>query len=87
MTGVVPTLLIIIIADIDECRVPDSCNAITEDCSNTMGGFNCICKTGFSLINNSICEGKGVITVTFMAVTICGAEFLCKIILWCHTYV
>ena len=47
-----------LIADIDECSVSDSCNATTEDCSNTIGGFNCSCKTGFSPNNNSICEGK-----------------------------
>ena len=52
-------LWIILTTDVNECWNIDSCNATTEDCSNTIGAFNCSCKEGFNRTND-ICEGKAI---------------------------
>eukprot|EP00794_Sanderia_malayensis_P005917 gene5917-6603_t len=33
--------------DIDECSKADACDKTTEDCKNTQGSYECVCKSGF----------------------------------------
>lgn len=48
---------IIVIADIDECKLRH-CDNQTTTCSNTMGGYICYCKNGYKTGNNkAVCEG------------------------------
>jgi hypothetical protein len=35
------------VSDIDECKNPESCNNVTQICSNFPGGFNCSCLKGY----------------------------------------
>ena len=34
--------------DIDECLINNGGCHIDANCKNTQGGFNCVCKNGFS---------------------------------------
>ncbi|XP_065675920.1 thrombospondin-2-like isoform X2 [Hydra vulgaris] len=44
--------------DIDECAsMTNYCNFTNSDCVNTNGSYNCICKSGWQLNNNS-CFGE-----------------------------
>ena len=45
-------------ADIDECTDASSCDATTSSCSNTEGGFDCICLDGFEKNTDGDCEGR-----------------------------
>ena len=42
--------------DIDECGVSDHCS---QQCINTVGSYNCSCKSGYRLNDNQkTCDGK-----------------------------
>ena len=47
--------------DINECSDPDTntCDPVSELCTNLDGSFICMCQTGFSK-NGSICEGMQI---------------------------
>ena len=54
-------------ADIDECKLGTHLCHSNANCSNTDGGYNCTCMTGFSG-NGTDCEGKNgqyVLVITF----------------------
>ena len=46
-----------IILDVDECTVPSHDCHMNADCNNTVGNFNCTCKSGFTGDGKN-CEGK-----------------------------
>jgi hypothetical protein len=35
------------VSDIDECKNPESCDNVTQICSNFPGYFNCSCREGY----------------------------------------
>lgn len=42
--------------DIDECKEDtDICDA-NADCNNTAGGHKCICKKGYQMSDDDVCE-------------------------------
>ena len=43
-------------ADIDECSLEGTC-VPEADCTNSIGSFSCVCRTGFTG-NETYCEGK-----------------------------
>ncbi len=45
--------------DINECDVgTDSCNSTVSVCNNTLGGFNCVCRSGFNMTTDQNCIRK-----------------------------
>lgn len=52
----------IIIIDINECEVNlDECNVTTSICNNTIGGYNCSCRSGFYMSGPNECSGMHII--------------------------
>lgn len=50
-------ILLIKTLDVDECALASTNDCSTNaDCSNTVGSFNCTCKSGFAG-NGNTCEG------------------------------
>ena len=47
-----------IISDLDECSLDTHNCAHYEDCYNTLGGFNCRCKSGLIVDSKGQCDGK-----------------------------
>ena len=48
-------LYIIFCTDIDECELYNDCH---QECSNTIGSYQCNCKEGFILNNDTVsCRG------------------------------
>ena len=56
--------------DIDEC-VLGLCDASTTDCTNTVGGYNCTCKSGYQKFNVTTCYGilAGLYSLVYYAKT------------------
>ena len=48
-------LLVLFPADIDECGTANNCSD-QADCHNFIGGYSCICRTGYSG-NGTNCDG------------------------------
>lgn len=46
-----------LLADIDECKSPDTCPA-NSHCTNTEGAFKCDCKAGFQKTADGVCESR-----------------------------
>lgn len=55
----------VITSDIDECRLPHSCNGPDVSCHNLPGSYACVCHneskewTGSECVMRDICEGDG----------------------------
>jgi hypothetical protein len=44
------------IADLDECETDtDDCESRNAECNNTIGGFECYCRSGYEF-NGTYCE-------------------------------
>lgn len=50
---------VVVTSDVNECLYADknTCDTTVEDCVNTNGSFNCVCKAGF-YNNSGTCEGQ-----------------------------
>jgi len=46
----------VVLSDIDECS--GALSPCAQTCSDTDGSFNCSCRSGFSFVSNSQCDGK-----------------------------
>ena len=44
-----------IVADADECA--DQQNPCEQNCNNTVGSYQCGCRQGYQLVNDTQCEG------------------------------
>lgn len=43
--------------DIDECNTADICGSL-EDCQNSFGSYECVCKTGYEKAADGTCQGE-----------------------------
>ena len=48
-------ITILMITDVDECKMEHVCNTTTEICENTFGAYTCKCRYGYE--NKTQCEG------------------------------
>ena len=50
---------IILISDIDECSqtTDEELCGVNRQCMNTVGSYECVCATGYVLVNGT-CEGE-----------------------------
>ena len=55
--------------DVNECLDTNVCGDVNKVCTNTIGSYECTCRTNYTMNNNSICEGKTSCLST--AFTIC----------------
>ena len=52
-----PVSIYFLTSDTDECQ--ENTSRCSQECNNTIGGYQCYCKDGYSLANDShTCEGK-----------------------------
>ena len=54
-------MILLFLADIDECSIGNSCDSLTTDgCVNTVGDYQCICKPGYkyNTKSNKKCFGE-----------------------------
>jgi len=66
--------------DIDECTAQsDNCN-LQENftCENTIGGYQCVCKTGFDQVGPQECRGKNSFSSVYR-VHACQKGYVCVI--------
>ena len=54
--------------DIDECN--EGTSGCAQTCTNTIGSYNCSCRTGFVLTNRHGCEGCTIISAYFNKLSI-----------------
>ena len=47
----------LVLSDVGECGDP-LLNDCTQTCTNTVGGYACGCKEGFTKYNATFCKGK-----------------------------
>ncbi|XP_055859920.1 latent-transforming growth factor beta-binding protein 1-like isoform X1 [Biomphalaria glabrata] len=53
--------------DIDECTEDGKCNADVENCLNYLGGYVCLCKTGYARNDELVCQAPATRERTFVA--------------------
>lgn len=44
--------------DVDECEDANACTETDKVCVNTVGSFECQCRSGYMLDENNACIGK-----------------------------
>ena len=44
--------------NVDECSdASHNCTGASQECRDTIGGFDCVCRPGYLLDSNNVCQG------------------------------
>lgn len=75
-----PALIYFVSSDNDECQ--ENTSGCSQECNNTVGGYECYCKDGYRLTNDShTCDGKAIQAAVCSKCNDTVGNFKCYIVL------